>query len=250
MRDDGGLYIATESGAILGDPHRLGALLDAGGEAVFDPDYWAARGELEAAAAGRGSAWFLAAGVRHWVLRHYRRGGFIARLSADRYLWAGESRVRAFAEYRLLAHLTVSGLPVPRPVGARYARAGLTYRCDLITERVDGAVPLSTALAASPLSESDWHRVGAAVARLHRAGVDHADLNAHNLLIDRGGAVSIIDFDRGRVRAAAGWKQRNLERLHRSLAKIASELPPERFDSIAWGTLLAGYADAAHAPGS
>jgi hypothetical protein len=45
-----------------------------------------------------------------WVLRHYRRGGAVARrLLADRYVWAGEERVRAFAEWRLLARLHASG---------------------------------------------------------------------------------------------------------------------------------------------
>jgi 3-deoxy-D-manno-octulosonic acid kinase len=243
MRDDSGLYVATASGAILADPHCLGNLIEEAGEAVFDPDFWAARGEIEAPAAGRGSAWFLSSGARRWVLRHYRRGGFIARLSTDRYLWAGESRVRAFTEYRLLARLRRGGLSVPRPVGARYARMGFAYCCDLITERVDDAVPLSAALAASPLSDSTWRRVGAAIARLHRAGVDHADLNAHNLLIDRGGAVSIIDFDRGRIRGPGDWRRRNLARLRRSLGKITRELPSDRFASMAWESLLAGYAD-------
>jgi 3-deoxy-D-manno-octulosonic acid kinase len=191
--------------------------------------------------AGRGSAWFLDCGARHWVLRHYRRGGFIARVSADRYFWAGESRVRAFAEYRLLARLIERGLPVPRPVGARYQRAGLRYRCDLITERVVGAAALSAELAGQALSDEAWRSIGAAIARLHQAGVDHADLNAHNILIDRRGAVSVIDFDRGRIRGAGPWRLRNLRRLRRSLEKVSRDLPPGRFYPQSWASLLAGY---------
>ena len=221
MRDDSGLRIATASGAILADGACLGSLLGARGESVFDPGFWAQRSELAAVAAGRGSAWFLDSGARHWVLRHYRRGGFIARLLADRYFWTGESRVRAFAEYRLLTRLIERGLPVPRPIGARYQRAGLRYRCDLITERVEGAAALSAELAARTLSDEAWHSIGAAIARLHRAGVDHADLNAHNILIDRRGAVSVIDFDRGRIRGPGAWRLRNLRRLRRSLEKVS-----------------------------
>jgi len=48
----------------------------------------------------------------------------MARFSDDRYLWTGEARVRAITEYRLLARLTDLGLPVPRPLGARYRRVG------------------------------------------------------------------------------------------------------------------------------
>ena len=241
MSDDSGLRIATASGAILADAAGLGSLLGACGEAVFDPGFWAGRSELAAPAAGRGSAWFLDSGARHWVLRHYRRGGFIAHLSADRYVWAGESRVRAFAEYRLLARLIERGLPVPRPIGARYQRAGLRYRCDLITERVDDAAALSAELAVRALSDEAWRSIGAAIARLHQAGVDHADLNAHNILIDRRGAVSVIDFDRGRLRAQGAWSARNLRRLRRSLAKISRNLPPGGYSDETWRWLMAGY---------
>jgi 3-deoxy-D-manno-octulosonic acid kinase len=241
MRDDSGLRIATASGAILADATCLGSLLGACGEAVFDPRFWAERSELAAATAGRGSAWFLDSGARHWVLRHFRRGGFIAHLSDDQYFWTGEARVRAFAEYRLLARLIERGLPVPRPIGARYQRAGLRYRCDLITERVEGAAALSAELVERALSDQAWRSIGAAIARLHQAGVDHADLNAHNILIDRHDTVSVIDFDRGRIRAAGVWRLSNLRRLRRSLEKVSRDLPPGRFCPQAWACLLMGY---------
>ncbi len=242
---------------MLSDPACLGNLLPDAAESIFDPQFWRARGELSAAAAGRGSAWFIASGgdrssgERQWVLRHYRRGGFIARLSRDRYVWAGEDGVRAFAEWRLLAIMRQRGLPVPKPVAARYQRQGLCYRCDLITERIVDAEPLSSALERGALAESAWRAVGAAVARLHRAGVDHADLNAHNVLLDADGAASVIDFDRGRLRAEGGggtqgiWATRNLGRLRRSLAKISRGLPPGRYSGQQWEWFTAGYEAAA-----
>ena len=97
------------------------------------------------------------------------------------------------------------GLPVPAPVGARYRRSGLTYRCDLITQRIEAAQPMSALLAAGALSEATWRAVGAAVACLHRAGVDHPDLNAHNVLVGPDGAIRVIDFDRGRLREPGAW---------------------------------------------
>jgi len=244
MTKDGGRRIATARGAMLVDPASLGALLDGAGEALFEPQFWASRGQLTAVDAGRGAAWFIESGPDRWVLRHYRRGGFMARLSADRYLWAGEARVRAFAEYRLLGHLAQGGLPVPRPVAARYRRDGLSYRCDLIVERIQDARPMSTVLAAGALSEAAWRAVGAGIARLHRSGVDHADLNAHNILLDGRGGVSVIDFDRGRVRGRGAWTVRNLARLRRSLTKISRNLAPDRFSPEAWKSLLAGYESA------
>jgi 3-deoxy-D-manno-octulosonic acid kinase len=242
MTKAGGRRIATASGAILADADRLGALLDGAGDAIFDPNFWSARSELSAVNAGRGAAWFLESGPHRWVLRHYRRGGFMARFSDDRYLWTGEARVRAFSEYRLLARLTDLGLPVPRPLGARYRRVGLSYRCDLITQRIEGANPLSSMLAVRALGDATWHTIGATIGRLHRAGVDHADLNAHNVLLDSQGVVSVIDFDRSRVRPPGGWAARNLRRLNRSLAKIARDLPTDRFGAKDWECFLAGYA--------
>jgi 3-deoxy-D-manno-octulosonic acid kinase len=236
-----GRRIATATGAMLSDPACIGNLPQDAEESLFDPEFWRARGELVAVTGGRGAAWFIASGARQWALRHFRRGGFIARFSRDGYVWAGEDKVRAFVEWRLLDLLTQRGLPVPKPVAARYSRAGFLYRCDLITQRITAAEPLSAVIAARALPEPLWYGVGATVARLHRAGVDHADLNAHNLLLDARGQVSVIDFDRGRMRTPGEWRARNLQRLRRSLLKVARSLPAGRFTADAWSAVLAGY---------
>ena len=236
----GGQRIATATGVMLADPNGLGNPPLSDGESLFDPNFWTARDELSAVSGGRGAAWFVGPAPHPWVLRHYRRGGFIAHLSADRYLWAGEDGVRAFAEWRLLSYLTQRNLNVPKPVAAFYRRAGLSYRCDLITQRIAPAESLSAALGSGAPAAIVWREIGAAIARLHRLGVDHADLNAHNILIGVAG-ISIIDFDRGRLRAPGAWAAANLERLQRSLRKICAALPAERCAPGNWNELLAGY---------
>jgi 3-deoxy-D-manno-octulosonic acid kinase len=242
-----GRRVATASGAILADA----AVVDAARagvpslEELFEPKFWAGEGSITPVGGGRGAAWFIDHGADQWVLRHYRRGGLMARLGEDQYLWTGEARVRAFAEFCLLASLAAGSMPVPLPVpiAARYQRRGLWYRCDLITRRIAGAVSLSAVLRAAPLTDASWRRVGSAIARLHAAGVDHADLNAHNILFDERGRVSIVDFDRGRIRRAGAWAGRNLSRLRRSLAKISGAMPADRFSGEAWASVLAGYAE-------
>jgi len=237
--------IETPAGAMLVDCGLLGRAPDAGAEAIFDPAYWQARGEISRAVRGRGATWFISTRVDEWALRHYRRGGLITPLmSLDRYLWAGEAAVRSFAEWRLLAELHAQGLPVPRPIAARYVRAGVTYRCDLIMRRIREVAPLSTSLQAAPLPGEVWRAIGATIARLHAAGVDHADLNAHNILLGVEPAVSIIDFDRCRIRRPGGWQQSNLRRLQRSLRKISAALPPQRISAQSWHELQGGYRDA------
>jgi 3-deoxy-D-manno-octulosonic acid kinase len=236
----GGQRIATATGVMLADPNGLGNALQTAAASIFDPAYWSARGQLAAVAAGRGSAWFIGP-KGAWVLRHYRRGGLIARISKDRYGWLGEDRVRAFAEWRLLDYLAQRSLQVPRPVAAGYRRAGMTYRCDLITLRIAGAETLSAALATDSLPAGTWRAIGAAVARLHDEGVDHADLNAHNILLDGSALISIIDFDRARLRSPGAWASKNLQRLHRSLGKVTATLPAGRFEQEDWAHLLKGY---------
>ncbi len=236
-----GRRITTDAGAMLAGEGGVPAWAGVPAEAIFDPQQWSRRAAVVPATRGRGATWFVDDGAGAWVLRHYRRGGFVARFLEDRYLWTGEDRVRAFAEWRLLEHLWRRGVPVPQPIAAAYRRRGPYYRCDLITARIPDARPLSERLTDGTLPPELWRALGAAIAQLHREGVDHADLNAHNVLVDDAGRVSFIDFDRGRVRTDGRWTMRNLRRLRRSLSKIGADRTSLAFDA-GWRELLRAYA--------
>ncbi len=220
------------------------ALTPVADERWFDPQQWSPAGTAERMAGGRGSVVFLRDSVRRWVLRHYRRGGAVASLLDDRYLWTGEERTRAFREWRLLKRLEAWQLPVPRAVAARYRRQALFYRADLITEELPATATLAQTLESAPLDEPRWRAVGACLRRFHEHGVQHADLNAHNILLGRDGGVHLLDFDRGRLRKRGAWEDNVLARLHRSLVKVTQVLPPERFGDANWRALLAGYGGA------
>ncbi len=206
--------LAIDRGAILYDPRRVA---DPGAQ-LFDPAYWRARDALREFPAGRGSIQLIEDAGRSWVLRRYLRGGFAARFAHDRYLWIGEDRTRSFQELRLLATMHARGLPVPPPVAGRYVRAALTYRAELITERLAGAQSMEAVLAAGPLDDARWEAIGRCLRRFHDAGVQHADLNARNIMLGERGEVWVLDFDRGRLRTPGPWSARVLDRLARSLA--------------------------------
>lgn len=185
----------------------------------FDDALWGDRA-TPVSDGGRGSAWYIDAAHGPCVLRHYRRGGLVASISRDRYLWRGADRVRSFAEFRLLRELLKRQLPVPRPIAASYVRDGLTYTASILLERLMDVRSLAQ-LASQSAHGAPWQATGELVARFHRAGLDHADLNAHNILFDGSGTGWMIDFDRSQLRIPeTGWRERNLKRLQRSLLKL------------------------------
>lgn len=208
----------------------------------FERDYWRRHDALRLLGGGRGGVAVIETPVGECVLRHYHRGGLVAKFSADKYLWQGAARTRSFAEFRLLGQLRAMGLPVPVPVASRYCRDGLRYSADLITARIADARTLAECLAHGDLDAVLAEAVGVLVARFHRAGVWHADLNTHNVLLAPGG-LYLIDFDRGKLRSpAARWQAANLQRLRRSLLKEdAGESDPAAFEEELWQPLLRGY---------
>jgi 3-deoxy-D-manno-octulosonic acid kinase len=225
-------------GAMLYDASRASNLVPA----YFDPAHWKANDALEGEARGRGAAIFIKAeGGKHWVLRHYRRGGMIAALSKDKYIWHAEERTRPFMEWQLTYHLYRAGLPVPPPVAAWYQQSGPFYRGDIITERLPNSDSLAACLRIGALSILNWVAIGRVIRRFHDLGVCHVDLNAHNILLGDGDSVYLIDFDRCTLRAPGLWRDGNLVRLRRSLEKIMYSLPPDRFTESDWHGLLGGY---------
>lgn len=217
-------------------------------EAWFEPATWAGAPVAPGYSGGRGATLFIECEGQQWVLRHYHRGGTMARIASDGFVFTGADRTRSFREWRLLADIRAEGLPAPRPVAARYVRRGLVYRADLVTVRLPGVVPLSTRLAAGELPDAVWSAVGECVGRFHAARFFHADLTAHNLQVDGGDAIFLLDFDRGRRMPADGaWRRRNLERLHRSFTKISGD-GTFAFRPAHWTALLAGYRSAGVEP--
>ena len=207
----------------------------------FEPTFWAARGAIRGAGHGRGNTWFIDEGGRSFALRHYRRGGLIARLSEDRFIYTGELASRPLREFLLNFHLHALDLPVPAPIGARLRREGYLYRGDLITTLIPGARTLAEHLSLGLVPVNDWLEIGRTIARFHLKGVFHADLNAHNLLLDGSRRVWLIDFDRGDLREPGLWCDANLARLRRSILKVCDALPAGRFNETLWTALLAGY---------
>ncbi len=230
---------AAGTGAILFDAALEVQPIDA----WFDPEHWRAQGKrVDRARGGRGSVLFIETPVGGCALRHYHRGGMVAPILGDRYLWNGRERTRGFAEFRLLAGLRARGLPVPAPVAARYLRSGVHYTADLITRRIERARTLAEAVSHPGIDAKLAAGVGGLIARFHADRLDHADLNAHNVLLAPDG-LWLVDLDRGRIRRRGGvWQLGNLRRLRRSLLKLgACDGDEARLDREIWAPLMRAY---------
>lgn len=230
--------VAVSSANQVVERHQGDCVLMAWDERVssewFDPCNVALQA-VPVANGGRGSAWYVSLMGQPGVLRHFRRGGLIARVIRDLYVWTGAPRARSLREFETLANLHAKGLKVPRPVAAMACRScfkGLLYKAAIITERIDGARSLSEIRDAQV-----WFEAGKTIGQMHRLGVWHADLNVHNLQVDRDGEVWIIDFDRARNQIVSPSRLRgNLRRLERSVMKVCPELRDK-----CWPLLLFGY---------
>jgi 3-deoxy-D-manno-octulosonic acid kinase len=206
----------------------------------FVPDFWSNRSVL---AAGRGATFAVDGDFGAAVLRHYRRGGAVARVLKDRYVWTGTAQARPIREFRLLAAAFQARLPVPRPLAAQVQRHSAWYSGDLLMQKVDDSEPLSQRLSAlADWDQVDWAAIGAVLGRCHALGFEHADLNAHNILLDKEGGIWLIDWDRGRQRPPGDWSAQVLARLRRSLHKLFGARADADDARAAWRGLLEAHA--------
>ncbi|WP_372377694.1 3-deoxy-D-manno-octulosonic acid kinase [Vibrio natriegens] len=192
-------------------------------QSIFDPEYWQSVNKIVGTATGRGTTWFVQLDTMQAALRHYRRGGLFGKLVKDQYWFSGWDKTRSAEEFQLLLTLIKAGVNVPRPIAARVVKSGLTYQADLLSERIPNARDLVSILQERSLSKEMYKKIGHEIAKMHNAGVNHTDLNIHNILIDDEDKVWIIDFDKCRLEFSGDWKQQNLDRLLRSFNKEISK---------------------------
>ena len=214
-------------------PHRIlydGAAMTSISLECLHPAFWEIRNAVLDQMGGRGQALAIQTEVGPAVLRRYLRGGKLARLLADRYVFTGFERSRAFREWRLLAQLHALDLPVPRPLMASCERRGAIYRAGLMTSRIEGARTLAT--LAEKLDQPHWQSLVETLQTFFDAGVVHPDLNANNLLLDVSGRWYLIDFDRARQVAGKSSPGPMVRRLLRSFDRLGIKAGREQLEQL------------------
>jgi len=182
------------------------------------------------------------------VLRHYHRGGLPAKIINDQYIWTGFEKSRAMQELRILADLQEFGLPVPEPAAARVCKKGLIYQADIVTILIPKVTTLSSILTREEISDQCWQQLGEVIKQFHQHNCNHADLNAHNIMLNKYQedcqGIHLIDFDKSKFdESSDGWKMKNLQRLKRSLEKLKNENNGFGFNENNFSSLMQGYAE-------
>ena len=227
----------TDHGAILYDNTIIKNIT----ENLFLPHSWPDVKLISNDIGGRGEIYFLGDGKHTFVLRHYNRGGMIRRFMKDSYVWKDEERTRSFSEWYLLKKLYAMNLPVPMPVAANYIKSGFFYKANILTMEIPEVKSLARYMIESEYFENFWPKIGAHIQSFHRVGLCHADLNAHNIQIDKDRKMWLLDFDKSCILKPGKWQNSNLSRLKRSIQKIKDQNLNVSFSSDDWEALKKSY---------
>jgi len=152
------------------------------------------------------------------VLRGYRHGGMLRALTGRRFT----GHPRPLTELAATERARSRGVRVPEILAAYVRSAALGGHVGyLLTREIAGATDLKTLIVSGMATRGIFRRIGRETARMHDAGVWHADLHVKNVLVT-GGRVTLIDFDRARVGPEVPREDRigNLLRFDRSVVKL------------------------------
>ncbi len=164
---------------------------------------------------GRGTARRVRILGSSFVLKREARGGLSRLLLPDRFL-RRTPFLREWADANLAA---AAGL-CPRPVARSYRSSGpLFVVYTLLEEATEGRSLLEFLAGGVP---PPWEAAGHGLARLHRLGLVHGDLNAGNVLAGPSGEILFLDFRHSRREGpppSESSRRDNLNRLSRSVFK-------------------------------
>ncbi|GAB56134.1 3-deoxy-D-manno-octulosonic acid kinase [Glaciecola punicea ACAM 611] len=210
----------------------------------FDNDFLKRKKLITQIAKGRGIVYFFTLGNTELVLRHYKRGGLVAKVSNDSFIFTRISHTRCYEELSVLQHLRDKKVNVPKPIAGKITRKGLFYSADIITEVISNAVELNEILLSEGVVAATWQAIGLQIKKMHNAQVYHGDINVKNILLSRQTtppSIHLLDFDKCAIKRGDDWKNANLLRFKRSLLKQVSKSPHYHYRQRDWDALLAGY---------
>ena len=187
---------------------------------LFNIDYISKEGLIKSVMGGRGKAIEFEYEGKKYFLKHYIRGGFVKKLSYDKYIFNSLSSARSVKEYNFLNNMNSKGLPVPKAAALKVANGRFTYMADLITCKIENEGTLFDFVKNNKMNIDLWNKLSITLEKFCNENVYHSDLNSKNIIIDKDNNIFLLDFDNSYFFYNKKLFNKSLTRLERSLKKI------------------------------
>ena len=189
---------------------------------LFNIDYISKEGLIKSEIVGRGKAYEIEFEGNRFILKHYIRGGFISKISYDKYFFDAIASSRAVKEYNFLNNLYSKGLPVPKPAALQVVINKFTYTADLITCKINNEGTLYDFVQAGKMNSNLWSNLENTLQKFYDENVYHSDLNTKNIIIDKASKFYVLDFDNSYFFYKNKLFKKSVIRLGRSLSKLGN----------------------------
>ena len=189
---------------------------------LFNIDYISKEGLIKSEIVGRGKAYEIEFEGNRFILKHYIRGGFISKISYDKYFFDAIASSRAVKEYNFLNNLYSKGLPVPKPAALQVVINKFTYTADLITCKINNEGTLYDFVQAGKMNSNLWNNLENTLQKFYDENVYHSDLNTKNIIIDKASKFYVLDFDNSYFFYKNKLFKKSVIRLGRSLSKLGN----------------------------
>lgn len=189
---------------------------------LFNIDYISKEGLIKSEIVGRGKAYEIEFEGNRFILKHYIRGGFISKISYDKYFFDAIASSRAVKEYNFLNNLYSKGLPVPKPAALQVVINKFTYTADLITCKINNEGTLYDFVQAGKMNSNLWSNLENTLQKFYDENVYHSDLNSKNIIIDKASKFYFLDFDNSYFFYKNKLFKKSVIRLGRSLSKLGN----------------------------
>ena len=142
------------------------------------------------------------------------------------------TRQRLAAESRILNRLSSEGFPSPSIIHLDDRNS------NILMSKIEGKT-LHDLLKSKEAGSSELRKLGTTIRILHEFGVSHGDLTTHNVMVSKGGSISLIDFGLSRQSPEIEHLGLDLQVLNECLSASHSSIP-DAIEQVCNGYISAG----------
>lgn len=167
-------------------------------------------------------------GLGRVFVKQYAHGGLLRHVTGGSFLCVGPSR--SLQEFLMLERVREIGINAPKPM-LFVNKGSFLYRTWLFMEEIAGSRNLAEVSRSGKVEDADvlheaMTKLGEQVLSLINHKIFHVDLHPGNVLVQEGGRVSIVDFDKAHEFKGSAERLRELYLRRWRRAVIKHKLSP------------------------